>query len=53
MNGDFQRVGLVARRSRHAEAVDEEVLDSVRVVAKVLESAQVGIVLERHTAERV
>ncbi|MGI9326110.1 MAG: NAD(+)/NADH kinase, partial [Pseudomonadales bacterium] len=50
MSSEFKRVGLVARRSRHAEAVDEEVLDSVRVVADVLDSAGVSIVLERHTA---
>lgn len=50
MGSIFKRVGLVARRSRHSEAVDDAVLDSVRVVADVLDAENVSLVLERHTA---
>ncbi|MFK7916322.1 MAG: NAD(+) kinase [Pseudomonadales bacterium] len=50
MSSIFKRVGLVARRGRHSEAVADEVLDSVRAVADVLDAAAVTLVLEQHTA---
>ncbi|MEM6709790.1 MAG: NAD(+) kinase [Pseudomonadota bacterium] len=46
----FQRVGLVARRSRYAEAVDPAVLDSVRDVAALVEEAEIELLVEQKTA---
>lgn len=46
----FRRVGLVARRSRYAEAVDPAVLDTVRAVAGLIEQADIELLYERNTA---
>ncbi|MEM1230678.1 MAG: NAD(+) kinase [Pseudomonadota bacterium] len=51
MAAQFQRVGLVARRSRHIPAVDRGVVDSVRQVAEVLLAQGVAVTLEARTAE--